>query len=176
MENHEEFARLVERKISQFNFHPSKKIRPRSLYQGGQKFIEDENEELRVGVFFQGARWDRKSLILFNVIEKILGSTASFSTGGFINLFPGPGKGMHSRTSQQMLNRYYYFNSADCYNIHFMDNGLFGMKTSGPYSAGKDIVKTMCEKLREMTNKITDEELSRNKNIFKSHIFQVKIL
>ena len=80
---------------------------------------------------------------------------------------------MHSRTSQQMLNRYYYFNSADCFNIHFMDNGLFGMKTTGPYSAGKDMIKTMCEKLKEMTHKITDEELNRNKNIFKSHIFQV---
>jgi hypothetical protein len=31
-------------------------------------------------------------MILYNIVEKILGSTASFSTGG-------PGKGMHSRTS-----------------------------------------------------------------------------
>jgi hypothetical protein len=54
-----------------------------------------------------------------------------------------------------------------------MDNGLFGMKTTGPYSAGNNIVKTMCEKLKEMTHQITDEELTRNKNIFKSHIFQV---
>jgi predicted Zn-dependent peptidase len=93
-----------------------------------------------------------------------------------MELILGPGKGMHSRTSQEMLNRYYYFNSADCFNIHFMDNGLFGMKTTGPYSAGKDIVRTMCEKLKEMTHQITDEELSRNKNIFKSHIFQVPFL
>jgi hypothetical protein len=57
-----------------------------------------------------------------------------------------------------------------------MDNGLFGMKTTGPYSAGKDIVRTMCEKLKEMTQQITDEELTRNKNIFKSHIFQVPFL
>jgi len=47
------------------------------------------------------------------------------------------------------------------------------MKTTGPYSAGKEMIKTMCEKLKEMTHKITDEELNRNKNIFKSHIFQV---
>jgi len=47
--------------------------------------------------------------MLYNVIEKIIGNTSSFSTGG-------PGKGMHSRTSMDMMNRYYYFNSADCHN------------------------------------------------------------
>ena len=67
-----------------------------------------------------------------------MGSTASFSTGG-------PGKGMHSRTSQLMLNRYHYFYSADCYVKHFSDNGLFGLKTSGPYQYQLDMLKTMCE-------------------------------
>ena len=78
---------------------------------------------------------------------------------------------MHSRTSMDMLNKYFYFNSAECYNVHFSDSGLFGLKTSGPGGSGRDMVKTMCEKLKGMTEPISRVELERNKNIFKSHIF-----
>ena len=71
----------------------------------------------------------------------------------------GPGKGMHSITSIDMLNRYHYFYSADCINNHFMDNGLFGMKTTGPYNSGPQMIETMCEKLVGMTHNIPEIEL-----------------
>ncbi len=74
-----------------------------------------------------------------NVINTILGSSSSFSTGG-------PGKGMHSRTTknsililelinlifnEKVLNALYYVESASAINHHFQETGLFGIKISG---------------------------------------------
>ena len=42
-----------------------------------------------------------------------------------------------------MLNRYYYFYSADCVVNHFEDNGLFGLKTMGPCTETDKMIKTM---------------------------------
>ncbi len=72
-----------------------------------------------------------------------------------------------------MLNKYYYFNSADCYIKHFQDNGLFGLKVTGPYNEANKILKTICEQLKLMEKTIEKVELNRAKNIFKSHVFQV---
>ena len=72
-----------------------------------------------------------------------------------------------------MLNRYYYFNSADCYVKHFNDKGLFGIKTTGPYMEANNMLKTMCQQLKNMEKYIDIVEFTRAKNIFKSHVFQV---
>lgn len=53
-----------------------------------------------------------------------MGNSSSFSTGG-------PGKGMHSRTSKNLLNRLFYIESASTINHHFSDAGVFGIKVSG---------------------------------------------
>lgn len=59
----------------------------------------------------------------YMVLNTLLGNSSSFSTGG-------PGKGMHARTTKNMLNKLFYIESASAINHHFSDSGLFGIKGS----------------------------------------------
>jgi processing peptidase subunit alpha len=70
-----------------------------------------------------------------NVAYTLLGNSSSFSSGG-------PGKGMHARTTKNMLNSTNYINSAACINSLFTDSGLFGLEAAGSYQdANKLVVK-----------------------------------
>ena len=68
-----------------------------------------------------------------NVVNSLVGNSSSFSTGG-------PGKGMHARTTKNLLNSLYYVDSASSINLHFSDTGIFGLKVSGSNSNVKKII------------------------------------
>lgn len=62
---------------------------------------------------------------LFNILRVLLGSASSFSSGG-------PGKGMHSRCTRNLLNSVQSVEKASYINEHFDDYGLFGLTVGGP--------------------------------------------
>ena len=61
---------------------------------------------------------------LFNILRILLGHASSFSSGG-------PGKGMHSRCTKNILNQVPCVVQASSINQHFEDNGLFGLTVAG---------------------------------------------
>ncbi len=54
----------------------------------------------------------------------MLGNSSYFSTGG-------PGKGMHCRTTKNLLNKLYFVQGADSISNVFTDGGMFALKVSG---------------------------------------------
>ena len=61
---------------------------------------------------------------LYNILRILLGNASSFSSGG-------PGKGMHSRCTKNMLNKEHCIDSASYILGHFEHFGLFGLTASG---------------------------------------------
>jgi len=53
------------------------------------------------------------------VLQMMMGGGASFSAGG-------PGKGMHSRLYERVLNRYHFAQSALSFNAIYDDTAIFG--------------------------------------------------
>jgi len=83
-------------------------------------------------------------MTLMNVINTILGNSSSFSTGG-------PGKGMHSRSTKNLVNNYYYVESASSFNQHFRETGLFGIKISGPNGNCNELIDAAILELKQLT-------------------------
>ena len=79
-----------------------------------------------MGLVFESNGWGDDSMVGLNVGYTILGNSSSFSSGG-------PGKGMHARTTKNLLNNCYFINSAGCINSLFTDSGLFGLEATGNY-------------------------------------------
>jgi predicted Zn-dependent peptidase len=166
VENHEEFVDLAEKT---FGFIPtvsgSVKQREATKYVGGESRTSTEDNEIKIALAFHSVPWKHEDMVVFNIINTLLGQSSSFSTGG-------PGKGMHSRTTKNLLNnpKYPYIESANSINMHFSDSGLFGLSVSGNANKGQDILKALVTELKNLTQNIPAEELTRAKNILKSHI------
>jgi processing peptidase subunit alpha len=93
----------------------------------------------------------------------LIGSATSFSSGG-------PGKGMYCRAITNLMQKHNFVDSASSLNSHFSDSGLFGMTIEGPGSHSQELMSVLVEELNRLKVKISDEELSRAKNILKMNI------
>lgn len=128
VENHQEFVDLVQSKLS---FIPGVqgevKTREASEYIGGENRVNTESNEVTLALAFQSVPWRHEDIFAFQVLNTLLGSSSSFSTGG-------PGKGMHARTTKNLLNKLHYVDSANAINFNFSDTGLFGLAVTGPSS------------------------------------------
>ena len=128
IENHQEFVDLVQAKLS---FIPiveegadRVKARAASEYIGGEIRVPSESNEITLALAWQSVPWKSEDIFAFQVLNTLLGSSSSFSTGG-------PGKGMHARTTKNLLNKLHYVDSAQAVNFNFSDSGLFGLQISG---------------------------------------------
>lgn len=95
-------------------------------------------------------------------MNQLLGSATAFSTGG-------PGKGMHSRTTQ-LMQKHSFVDSASAVNSHFSDSGLFGLTVEGPGSHSKELLNVLTDELNRLKSPIDEVELNRAKNILKMNI------
>lgn len=126
VENHEEFAQLVESKINSLDWNWNRPTpREASRYKGGDMRVQTDEEMVTLALLFETVEWTHADMVAFNVLNTILGQSSSFSTGG-------PGKGMWARTTKRMMNRYYFVESVNSVNLHFNDTGLFGLNVMGP--------------------------------------------
>lgn len=128
VENHQEFVELVESKLS---FIPSVQDnashRETSEYLGGEFRNHTDSNELSLALAFRSAPWGSKDIFALQVLSAVLGNSSSFSSGG-------PGKGMHARTSKNLLNKHSFIDSARAVNFNFSDAGLFGLCVTGSAS------------------------------------------
>jgi predicted Zn-dependent peptidase len=164
IENHQEFVDLCESKLS---FIPGvsgdAKRRDGSEYIGGEARLPSSSNETTLALAFESVNWTHENVFAFQVLNTLLGSSSSFSTGG-------PGKGMHARTTKNLLNKLHYVDSANAINFNFSDSGLFGLSVNGPSSNSNDLLNALVGELKGLTDKIDGQEIERAKNITKSNI------
>lgn len=104
-----------------------------SVYKGGfEKFQADEEDFFQFAVAFPSVDYKDTRMELYNILRVLLGSASSFSSGG-------PGKGMHSRCTKNLLNSVPCVENASFINEHFIDHGLFGLTVGGPHQQVKNI-------------------------------------
>lgn len=127
IENHQEFVDLVEAKLSFIPASSDVRQRQQSEYIGGEHRVQNTSNETSLALAFESVSWTHEDVFAFQVLNRLLGSSSSFSTGG-------PGKGMHARASTNLLHKLSYVDSAETINFNFTDSGLFGLSLSGPSS------------------------------------------
>jgi predicted Zn-dependent peptidase len=165
IENHQEFVDLVNAKLSFIPPVDSADVHKReaSKYHGGEIRVPSDSNEITLALAWQSVPWTNEDIFAYQVLNTLLGSSSSFSTGG-------PGKGMHARTTKNLLNKLHYVDSANSVNFNFSDTGLFGLQISGHASNGNDILQALVGEIKGLTQKVDNQELERAKNITKSNI------
>jgi len=109
--------------------------------------------------------WRSPDLVPACVLQTLLGGGNSFSAGG-------PGKGMYSRLYREILNRFYWAESAEAFTSFHSESGLLGMSSStyNPQKA-RDLLRVLAEQfLKLATTDVEMEELSRAKNMLRCNV------
>lgn len=83
--------------------------------------------------------------------------------------------GMHgytqSRLHKNILNTNYFADAAESINFNFSDAGLFGVKVAGAADQGTALLNATISELKNLTNSISNDELSRAKAILKMNAY-----
>jgi len=162
--NHSEFVEEVKkvmRKIPDAANTGSRRVK--SQYKGGEMRVFYNVPSVSLSLCFESVAWNHADMPLFGVLNGLLGSAKGFSMGG-------PGKGMYSRATQDIFQRYPYIEGVNTINTNFSDSGLFGLTIRGASSNAKELSQILASALVDLKRDITDEELQRAKNIFKINI------
>lgn len=120
----------------------------------------------RVALAFELPKgWSSPDLVPACVLQTLLGGGNSFSAGG-------PGKGMYSRLYRDILNRFYWAESAEAFTSFHYESGLIGMSGSTFHKdRGRDLVRVLAEQFAKLASvDVTDEELNRAKNMLRCNV------
>lgn len=82
-------------------------------------------EFFEFAIAYESCPLDHPNMEMMNILRVILGNASAFSSGG-------PGKGMHSRCTKNLLNSVQCVEKASFINEHYSDSGLFGLTVGGP--------------------------------------------
>jgi processing peptidase subunit alpha len=165
--DHEMFSNLIEKSFfnKMKNGGETKKLEKNiSKYTGGMITSERPLQEpfVKVSVAFEIGGWTDKKLVVACVLQQLLGGGSSFSAGG-------PGKGMYTRLYREVLNQNYWVESAESFISVHDDAGIFGIDGSCPAEYVSHLLRVIIEQLVKLeTVKVSNEELSRAKNMLKS--------
>lgn len=69
-----------------------------SQYVGGLRKFESNGQLFQFAVALPAASFKSEQMEMMNILRILVGSASSFSSGG-------PGKGMHSRSTKNLLNK-----------------------------------------------------------------------
>lgn len=164
IKNHQEYVDLVKERLGELLPVPEHQYqRSASEYIGGEYRTWTESPQTNITVAFESVPWTNEDVTAFYVMNTLIGSATSFSTGG-------PGKGMYCRAITNMMQRYNFVDGVAGINSHFSDSGLFGMTIEGPGSHSQDLLAVLLEEFHRLKERIPDEELARAKNILKMNI------
>ena len=137
-----------------------------SLYRGGKHSLQHTTVDgfTRIALAFELGGWHSNDLVPTCVLQTLLGGGNSFSAGG-------PGKGMYSRLYQQVLNRYYWAESAEAFTLFHNESGLFGMSGSSVPTKSGDMVRVLAEHFGTLAvDLVADEEFERARNMLKNNV------
>ena len=138
-----------------------------SKYQGGQATLQHHSTMdgfTRLALAFELGGWHSDDLVPTCVLQTLLGGGNSFSAGG-------PGKGMYSRLYRQVLNRYYWAESAEAFTAFHNESGLFGMSGSSVPNKALDVTCVLAEHFGMLASDlVTDAEFERARNMLKNNV------
>lgn len=164
VKNHKEYVDLVKERLGELLPVPEHQYhRTPSEYIGGEYRTWTESPNTNITLAFESAPWVSEDVTAYYVMNTLIGSATSFSSGG-------PGKGMYCRAITNMMQRHNFIDGASAINSHFSDSGLFGISVEGPGSHSQELLSVAVEELNRLKEKVSDEELSRSKNILKMNI------
>lgn len=134
-------------------------------YTGGlmveERNLKDPNF-IKVAMAFEVGGWNSPDLVPVCVLQQLLGGGSSFSAGG-------PGKGMFTRLYTQVLNRHHWSEAVEAFTCVNEETGLLGIDTSCPPSYFANAIAMAIEQFSVLAvTPVSDEELSRAKNMLKS--------
>lgn len=171
--NHEEFVRLGEKYFGEMAGEMAgvaggvaggaKKL---STYTGGEYRLEKEGSDnfTRIALAFEVGGWHDDDLVGTCVLQILLGGGDSFSAGG-------PGKGMYSRLYREVLNRFYWAEASEAFTSLHDESGLLGISGSSVGGKSGKLTMVFLEHFAKLAMvKVTDEELSRAKNMLKCNV------
>lgn len=111
-----------------------------------------------VAIAFPATGWQDDDIVLYCVLDTMLGGGSSFSAGG-------PGKGMYSRIYTDVLARYGWIQAASCFTTQTATRGMFGLYGACHAADGRYLCSALLEQLAILLARgISDQELSRAKN------------
>ncbi len=164
VKNHKEYVELVKERLGELLPVPEHQYqRAQSEYIGGEYRTWTETPNTNITVAFESVPWKHEDVPAFYLMNTLIGSATSFSSGG-------PGKGMYCRAITNLMQRHNFVDGASAVNHHFSDSGLFGLSIEGPGSHSQELYSVLLEELNRLKDRISDEELSRAKNILKMNI------
>jgi processing peptidase subunit alpha len=164
IKNHKEFVNLVKERLGDMHGVPEHMYtREASTYIGGEYRTWTESPQTTITLAFESVPWAHEDIHAFYVMNTIIGQATAFSSGG-------PGKGMYCRAVTNLMQRNDFIDSASCINSHFTDSGLFGMTVEGPGSHSAELLAACVDELNKLKDPISDQELSRAKNILKMNV------
>ncbi|ORM42354.1 Mitochondrial-processing peptidase subunit alpha [Babesia sp. Xinjiang] len=159
-----ELSKWVMRAYNEYNaIEPVPRLKEAPVYTGGVRYHEDISPMMHVAVAFQiPGGWDSPELVVFTVLQSLLGGGGAFSTGG-------PGKGMHSRLFLNVLNKNEFVESCMAFSTVYSDSGIFGLYMVAAPHASRSALEVMSNEFRNMVA-VTPKELERAKNSLKSFL------
>ena len=164
VKNHKEYVDLVKERLGELLPVPEHEYkRTPSVYIGGEYRTWTETPQTNIMLAFESAPWASTNIPVYYLMNTILGSATSFSSGA-------PGNGIYSRAITNLVQKHNFVDGASSINAHFSDSGLFGLSIEGPSSHSPDLMHVLLEELNRLKEPISDEELNRNKNILKMQI------
>jgi len=162
---HESFVRLVEEKFATLpSGTKGKSSRAPSVYVGGMVKNERELKEpfVKIALGYEVGGWNDDMLVATCVLQQLLGGGSSFSAGG-------PGKGMYTRLYREVLNTHWWAESAECFLAINEESGVMGIDGACAPDKVQELILVIIDQLCKLTIRpVSDEELSRAKNMLKS--------
>jgi len=132
-------------------------------FVGRSQFLLPGNFETHFAVAYEGVPLGHKDYFAAGVLQHLLGSGSAYS-------HEGPGAFLSSRLNRNVVAKDTSVFEASAFNFNYTDSGLFGVRAvSQPGKAGT-VVQAVNAELNNLKQNITEEEVSRAKALYKSHL------
>lgn len=160
---HDEFFDLVNETLGVLNpVREQDYKRTPSVYIGGEFRTFTETPDTNIILAYESVNWTHEDMPVFAVLQTLFGNGTGFSVGG-------PGKGMHSWASTNILQVHHFISECQAINSHFTDSGLFGLNFTGNSHNSKDILLEMLNTFNKFKS-VNEVDLQRAKNILKRQV------
>lgn len=172
--NHKEFVQLCEEKFGDVRRQKDLTTPPRPSFDnnpvknswvGSDMRVNDETHDglTHVILGMNAPSLSQDSVVVANVLQSLLGGGSSFSSGG-------PGKGMYTRFYQNVLCKSDSVDSVNAFINSYTDCGVLSVYGMVPPHGTRGLLDLVMYDFAAMSQKITEQETSRAKNMLKSSL------
>ena len=167
--DHDAFVQKVE-KIVQFDCVPANQVppAPAASYRGGSLLRENleapdstrkfaEKNLTHIAMCMPTKSMKDPQYYAYCILQTLMGGGTSFSSGG-------PGKGLHTKLFQEVINREGWLHGIECLTGWFQCGGLVGLYGQCPHEWNAHLHRVMLYQLASMSQRVTEAQLQMAKN------------